>query len=170
MFSRVTTLGSLKTSVSHLEFENGQLKRELAKVQTENREIEDRLVQEEHSNDDLKSRLDDARNLLTRRGYDPDGASAASRLEGGPGDSSPTPTLPAGQSSKKRRKPPVARIPGMIDTDPPADSKNEKSDNLFDEPTNPGRDVFGPQGRNDDLERWLPIAQAPSAPTPKQVR
>src|SRR5436190_18235913 len=70
-----TTLGTLKTSVSHLEYENEQLRREVAQLKTENREIEDRLVQEEAANDELTSRLDDARNVISRRGDDPGGSS-----------------------------------------------------------------------------------------------
>jgi hypothetical protein len=161
--SRGTTLGTLKTSVSHLEFENAKLKREVAKLQSENREFEDRLVQEAQDNDDLKSRLDDARNLLSQRGYDP-GVGAGS------GDRSPTPTLPAGQSSRKRRKPPVAQIPGRIDVDPPSDSKRNGNDNLFNESTGPSIDPFGPQSQREDVERWLPVAQGLGESFPKRVR
>src|SRR5437016_4248954 len=58
------TVGQLKTSLSHLEYENAQLKRAVAKLQQESRTMEDRLVQEEIDNGDLTARLDDARNLL----------------------------------------------------------------------------------------------------------
>ena len=161
--SKGTSLGTLKTSLSHLEYENAQLKRELAKVQSENREFEDRLVQEEQDNDDLKSRLDDARNLLSQRGYDLGGAS-------GSGGRSPTPTLPAGQSTRKQRKPPVARIPGLIDADPPSDSKKSRNDDIFNEPATPSSDPFGPQGQREDVERWLPVAQGVGEALPKKVR
>ena len=53
-------MGQLKTSLSHLEYENAQLKRDVAKLQQENRAMEDRLVQEEQDNGDLTARLDDA--------------------------------------------------------------------------------------------------------------
>ncbi len=161
--SRGTTLGTLKTSISHLEYENAHLKRELAKIQSESREFEDRLVQEEQDNDDLKSRLDDARNLLSQRGYDLGGGSGSS-------DRPPTPTLPAGQSSRKRRKPPVAQIPGRIDVDPPSDSKKNANDDLFNDPASPALDPFGPQSQREDLERWLPVAQGPVESAPKTVR
>ena len=66
------TSGQLKTSLSHLEYENQQLKRSVAKLEQENRAMEDRLVQEQIDNGDLTARLDDARNLLRDRGLDPD--------------------------------------------------------------------------------------------------
>src|SRR4051794_40032149 len=69
-FPRRTSFGTLKTSLSHLEFENEQLRKEVAKLKTDTREIEDRLVQEESDNGDLKARLDDARHLLGQKGYD----------------------------------------------------------------------------------------------------
>ncbi len=39
------TVGQLKTSLSHLEYENAQMKRDMAKLKQENRAMEDRLVQ-----------------------------------------------------------------------------------------------------------------------------
>ena len=62
------TIGQMKTSLSHLEYENVELKKSVAKLQQENRSIEDRLVQEQIDNGDLTARLDDARNLLGDRG------------------------------------------------------------------------------------------------------
>ena len=41
------TVGQLKTSLSHLEYENEQLKKKTAKLERENRSMEDRLVQEQ---------------------------------------------------------------------------------------------------------------------------
>ena len=55
------TVGQLKTSLSHIEFENEQLKKSVAKLERENRSMEDRLVQEQIHNGDLAARLDDAR-------------------------------------------------------------------------------------------------------------
>ena len=65
------TVGQLKTSVSHLEYENGRLKRDMAKLQQENRVMEDRLVQEQLDNGDLTAQLDNARNLVSDRGLEP---------------------------------------------------------------------------------------------------
>src|ERR1700733_10958963 len=66
------TVGQMKTSLSHLEFENVELKRSMAKLQQENRSMEDRLRQEQIDNGDLTARLDDARNLLRDRGIESD--------------------------------------------------------------------------------------------------
>src|SRR5690348_418427 len=67
-FPRRTSMGTLKTSLSHLEYENQQLRREVAQLKTDTRDIEDRLVQEEAHNGELKATLDDARHLLSQRG------------------------------------------------------------------------------------------------------
>jgi hypothetical protein len=116
------TVGQLKTSVSHLEYENAQLKRDLAKLQQENRSMEDRLVQEQLDNGELTARLDNARNLIRDRGLDPEGGTRLGRQgAGGSGEYGFGPrTLPAGRAAPKRRKPPVARIPGQIEPAPPS--------------------------------------------------
>lgn len=159
-----SSFGTLKTSVSHLEHENEQLRKEVAKLRTDNREIEDRLVQEEADNGDLRARLDDARHLLGQKGYDVGTESASSRAMNGPGDSSGgATTLPAGQSSRRRRKAPFTQIPGRIEVAPPADPADD--DPLFNPPKPAPRDEFGPQGRRDDKDLWLPIAQGTSSPT-----
>ena len=51
----------MKTTISHLQFENEQLKTEVAKLKEESRSFEDRLVQEQVHNGDLAARLDDWR-------------------------------------------------------------------------------------------------------------
>ena len=94
------SVGQMKTSLAHLEFENAQMKRDLAKVRRENREIEDRLVQQEQDNGELAARLDDARNLLRDRGLDPAERSASAR------DGSRRPPKTVGAS---RRSPPPSR-------------------------------------------------------------
>ena len=119
------SVGQLKTSLSHLEYENSQLKRSVAKLEQENRTIEERLVKEQLDNGELIARLDDARNLLRGRGKDqselagtrPDERRSASEESSGPR------TLPAGRATPKRRKLPVARIPGQIDPAKPRDSE-----------------------------------------------
>jgi hypothetical protein len=162
-FPRRTSMGTLKTSLSHLEFENEQLRKEVAKLKTDTREIEDRLVQEETDNGDLKARLDDARHLLSQKGIDlgdDASGSAASNRQDGPAD--PPTTLPAGQSSRKRRKAPFTQIPGRIEMAPPSDPAD---DDPFVAPKAGARDEFGPQSMRGDAEVWLPIAQGTSAPT-----
>jgi hypothetical protein len=162
------TVGQMKTSLAHLEFENAQMKRDLAKIRRENREIEDRLVQQEQDNGELAARLDDARNLLRDRGLDPAERAASSRDGSDAGGG--VKALPAGQSSRKRRKPPVARIPGQFA--PAVPDRGQAGDEEGLGPpqpvTSPGTDA-DPTGLrvDDDLDhhtyydgplRWAPIA------------
>jgi hypothetical protein len=111
------TASQLKTSLSHLEYENAQLSRNVAKLQRENRAMEDRLAREEIDNGELTARLDDARNLLRDRGVDPDDRvrSRPDELRDSSGEGSGARTLPAAQPARRRRKPPVARIPGQVE-------------------------------------------------------
>jgi hypothetical protein len=111
------TMGQMKTSLSHLEYENEQLKRTTAKLQRENRSLEDRLVQEQMDNGDLTARLDDARHLLRDRGLDSDvrvGSHRSGESVGGRaavGDDVDRATAPDGTRSR-RRKTPFAQISG----------------------------------------------------------
>jgi len=155
MFAQRTKVGTLKTSVSHLEFENQQLRRETAQLKAENRQIEDQLVLEKTQNDELLSRLDDARNVISRRGED--SSSGAPKA------------LPAGRSNRTRRKPPFAQIPGRIDTLPPADPADAPSDDPFDSSSSRRPDEFGDQGRLEDRDRWLPVARGTDT-SPSKVR
>jgi len=155
-FPRRTTVGTLKSSLSQLEFENDKLRREVAQLKTDSRDIEDRLVQEETENGTLKAKLDDARHLLSERGHNfgDDGGSSLSRN----GDRSDSPnTIPAGQSTRKRRKPPAIQIPGRMEVVDPADDEHVIA------PSRRSRNDLGSQSRLfSDNERWLPIAQGSS--------
>jgi hypothetical protein len=165
------TVGQLKTSLSHLEFENEQLKRQVAKLDQESRGLEDRLVQEQVDNGDLAARLDDARNLLRDRGVDADTrlgshrSDAKSRGDSAGDDDEPgARTLPAAQSSRKRRKPPFARIPGRVE-DLPRSQDDDATDSA-----QGGRSSQSDRRRSrfgDDLDHhasrtsprpWLPVA------------
>jgi len=166
------TVGQLKTSLSHLEYENQQLKRSVAKLEQENRSVEDRLVQEQIDNGDLAARLDDARNLLSDRGIDPDVRVGSRR--GGDGvrgssavdDGSAPRTLPTGQRARQRRKPPFAHISGPVNTIPPIDDDNDdgrdpKADRAgrrFDDDLDHHSFYTGPLG-------WLPVAEGTGAGT-----
>ncbi len=165
--SHRTSVGSLKASVSHLEFENDQLRRKVAQIESDNREIEQRLTQEETENGDLIARLNDARNLLKTKGYDvADGDRPAAR----PRDewpSEPATTLPAGRSNRKPRKPPFARIPGRIDAVPADEAPDPIGGEPLEPPSAHPRDDLGPQSRLDDPDRWLPVAQDPATPKAK---
>jgi hypothetical protein len=157
ILSQRTSVGSLKTSVAHLEFENQQLRREASSLKDENRDLENRLVQEEAANGDLTARLDDARTLLGRRGLDGDS------LE--PSGASARNTIPAGESSRKRRKTPFAQIPGRIDpippagTDPTPAADDDGYGRSWGKPAGPTRDDIGPTSQTDRSTLWLPIAR-----------
>jgi hypothetical protein len=123
------SVGQLKTSLSHLEYENEQLKKTTAKLQRENRSMEDRLVQEQTENGDLTARLDDARNLLRDRGLDAEirvGSHRGGETLGGPateGEGGERANVPTGTRSRKRRTP-FAQISGGIEPASPNESKD----------------------------------------------
>jgi hypothetical protein len=163
----------MKTSLSHLEFENVELKRSVAKLQQENRSMEDRLVQEQIDNGDLTARLDDARNLLRDRGIESD-TRLGSRRPGGKGSSSSLDdddpsgrTVPASRAERQRRKPPFAQISGQVDPLPSANddgalkrksrakrsTKTDQSGVGFD-------DVLDHQSYNSGSLRWNPVARS----------
>jgi hypothetical protein len=150
LLSHQAALGTLKASVSHLEYENQQLRRQVTDLKAENRQIEDRLVQEESVNGELSARLDDARNLLSRRGL-----GTGDGLDADP--TTPGRALPAGRSNRKPRKPPFAQIPGRIDEVPPAD--DEGTDTRSFEPRSSWRADPGAQSSRNDPNLWLPIAR-----------
>jgi hypothetical protein len=154
ILSRYTTIGALKTSLSHLEFENQQLRSKVTSLESENRDIENRLVQEENLNGDLSARLDDARNAMAGHSADWGSASGDSSRNG-----SSSRALPAGRSNRTPRKPPFARIPGPGDSSPPEHGYDDE----FNRPSLPSSDAFGPQSLRDDGQ-WLPIARGTAAP------
>jgi hypothetical protein len=164
------TMGQMKTSLAHLEYENAQMKRDVAKLRRENRQMENRLVQQEQDNGELTARLDDARNLLRERGLEPDERTAAGRdgSQGDPDAAGRARTLPAGQSTRKRRKPPVARIPGQFSPAVPDGGQDEEEGTLGPPQAAPGAGADQTGLRFDDnLDhhtyytgpmRWSPIA------------
>jgi hypothetical protein len=168
------TVGQLKTSLSHLEYENEQLKKRTAKLETESRSMENRLVQEQINNGDLTARLDDARNLLRDRGVEPDvklGSRRRSDENDLSADDDRTPartTLPAGRSTRPRRKAPFAQISsGPDNTQAPADDGGDSaagSRKSRDAKTNRSRrrsdDDLDHHSFQSDSLRWLPVADA----------
>jgi hypothetical protein len=151
--------GQLKTTLSHLEYENEQLKRSVAKLERENRSIEDRLVQEQLDNGELTAKLDDVRNLARERGLDSDARVGSHRDDDGT-----TPrTLPAGRPARKGRKPPFAVIPGQVEIFPPVQdddnaskprsARDAKSSDRSDQEDDLNRHSY----RSGAL-RWLPVA------------
>jgi hypothetical protein len=155
LLSGRASVGTLKASVSHLEFENHQLRRQVAGLEADNRKIEQSLVQERSANGELSARLDDARALLGQRGVGADEGSAAAS------GSSIRSTMPAGNSTRKRRKPPFAQIPGHLDVPAPDDQDPEEG-------PEPGREDLGPQSRLDGPRPWLPVAGDLTAPAPSR--
>jgi hypothetical protein len=163
------TVGQLKTSLSHLELENEQLKHSVARLKQENRSIEDRLVQEQIDNGDLAARLDDARNLLSDRGLDPELRVGSRRgsdgLGGSPADDLSKPrTLRAGQRARPRRKPPFARITGSINTIPSVDDDGKGRQGSDGDNSDAGRSGARLDGKLDHHSffsgslGWLPVA------------
>src|SRR5947209_18443807 len=71
--SRGTTLGSLKASVSQLEFDNERLRKEVAELKADNARLDTQLAQEREANGEVTARLDDAKDLLRRQGADAQG-------------------------------------------------------------------------------------------------
>jgi hypothetical protein len=154
--SHFNAVGSLKANVSQLEFQNESLKKSLAESESKNRELGDKLVQEESARDALASKYDDARTALRKNGLDfGDDSQTAER-----DDSSGARTLPAGRSSRTKRKPPFAQIPGRIETLNPSDSFEEDPDAEFEKPRKSQRLDLGPQSRTDTDGQWLPVARS----------
>jgi hypothetical protein len=171
------TVGQLKSSLSHLEFENEQLKKRTAKLERENRSMEDRLVQEQIDNGDLTARLDDARNLLRDRGVDTDVRLGSRRRgEGDPGatddDESHARTLPTGRASRPRRKTPFAQISGPVnlppatqDDDHPAVDSRKNRDTRTNRSTDQLDDTLDHHSFHSGPLQWLPVAGAPADST-----
>ncbi len=172
------TAGQMKTSLSHLQYENEQLKTEVARLKEESRSMEDRLVQEQIHNGDLTARLDDARNILRDRGLDTEtrvGARTKGKRNTDPEDEIAQPrTLPAGRTSKKPRKPPAASIPGDLDLPTASDEPEPQTGTIsFKAPGSTSRrsafseDSTRSVSEDDDL-RWQPVANAADPQAPRR--
>ncbi|QEH36807.1 hypothetical protein OJF2_53920 [Aquisphaera giovannonii] len=171
----------MKTSLSHVQYENEKLRSELAKVKEENRGLDDQLVQERLHNGDLAARLDDARNLLRDRGID-GGSKLSARSEGRGSGDDPDGSLsgpvarPAGRKTVKKRKPPAASISGDLDDLPTASDRDDTSGGTIslNDPTplrteTPIRSRSGDRGGvadeadDEDKIQWHPVASSPEA-------
>ena len=167
------TVGQMKTSLSHLEYENVELKKSVAKLQQQNRSMEDRLVQEQIDNGDLTARLDDARNLLRNRGIEPDVRLGSRRPVGNDTgsareeDDASARSLPASRADRPRRKAPFAQISGQVDAIPPADdddsgSKRKSRARRFESRSIESGfdDVLDRHSYHPGPSRWNPVARA----------
>ncbi|WP_165072514.1 hypothetical protein [Paludisphaera rhizosphaerae] len=154
--------GQLKSSLSHLEYENDQLKTQVARLKEENRTFEERLVQEQLHNGEITAKLDNARNLL-RDGGNPD-SDLDAPLAGAR-------TLPAGRSSSTRRKAPAAQISQVKESDeiPPIRiddaPRGSRSSSTRSKTARPQDDSLG---FNEDDLRWTPIARDDKSAAPKR--
>lgn len=158
LLSKGTNVGTLKTSLSHMEYENSQLRREVASLKSELRQTEDRLVQEESANGELSARLDNATAMLKRRGLDGSELADTGPVDSGSGlglgSDRPRTTRPAGRPGKKVRKPPSAQIPGRLEVLSPPGGE----DTTWNDPESPIQ--------RDRPVVWLPVAGGVTDSTP----
>ncbi len=165
-------MGQLKTSLSHLEYENQQLKKSTAKLERENRSMEDRLVQEQLATGDLTARLDDARNLLRERGIDADvrvGSHRGSESLGSSSnenESAERTILPDGSRSRRRRTP-FAQISGDGESVAPIQVREPEENGQSEQPRTrtrrPARQLDGESGQQSYQKvprSWLPVADS----------
>jgi hypothetical protein len=142
-------VGSLKTVISRLEFENEKLRREVADAQTERARIAERLNQEEAANTDLTAQLDRLRDPVGN------GTEMADH---------PSPRTTPANGPSKGRKAPFARIPGGVEQTPALDVQARPADELPPPRRRKTSDANGPESRrkdDPDDSRWLPVARDP---------
>ncbi len=159
--SRQTMVGSLKTSVSQLEYDNENLRKQVGELKADNRRIENDLVQERDANGEVTAQLDDAKDLIRRQGGDVTALGAPTKSTAFDDDGVPPPVSspPARRTRNSGRKPPSASIPRgepvapFGSADPDADPG----------PAPRARDL-GPRGSRDVDDRWLPVARGMGTP------
>jgi hypothetical protein len=149
--SRQTMMGSLKASVSQLEFENEKLRKDVAELKAENAKLDSELAREIDVNGEITARLDDAKAMIRRQGGNAQALGSPSRNY--EDDEVPPPvTTPKSRTTRGGRKPPAAQIPQTSDPIPFGSS----SDGLGYQPSaQPSRDL----GSDDTDDRWLPVAR-----------
>jgi hypothetical protein len=153
--SRQTSMGTLKASVSQLEFENEKLRKEMGELKADNSRLDNQLVQEREANGEIAARLDDAKDLIRRQGGS---AQALGGSSSNAEDDIPPPvSTPKSRRIKTNRPPPAVRIPS------PEFEPNNEDVGFAPAARKPPRDI-GPDAPDDD--RWLPIARG----LPSQVR
>lgn len=164
-----TTVGQLKTSLSRVEFENSELEKKVAKLERDNRAMEDRLVQEQLDNGQITARLDDARNLLRERGVDLDtrmsSRKAGAEATEGESGSAGFRTLPAGQSSRRRKKTPFARIPGPGEPAASDDDASTSGDDSAGERTSSRLNDLDRRSYHGNPSRWARTTDVSDDPT-----
>ena len=147
--SRQTTMGSLKASVSQLEFENEKLRKEVGELKADNSRLDNQLVQEREANGEIAARLDDAKDLLRRQGVN---AQAMGGSSNNFEDDVPPPVAtPKPRRIKNNRPPPPASIRA------PESGRNDDDLSLLAPTRTTPRDI-GPTELGDD-DNWLPVAR-----------
>lgn len=147
--SRHIMMGSLKTSVSQLEYQNDELQRQVAALKAENRRFEDRLVQERAENEALANQLDGAKGRLGENTGD---IRTGSRSRSSSVDDADEPPPSQVRRSKSRRQPPAVAIPGRIEP-----SRVDPGDDDVSSVLPPAKSRLASRRTIDD--RWLPVAR-----------
>ncbi len=155
------TVGSLKASVSQLEYSNENLRKQVASMQTNATRADNELVQARDARDEMAARLDDAKTALRNNGGDvtalsPSSSGSSSRTSNSSSDDEiPPPARSPVRRSRSTRKPPAAQIPQIFDK---ARSTLDDAD-------------AGPQATNyTDDGRWLPVAHGRSRGSSVELR
>ena len=150
--TRHTRVGTLKASVSQLEFDNEKLRREVGELKADNSRLDTLLTQEQDANGEITARLDDAKDLLRRQGGDVQALGIPPRTFEDDGIPPPASNPPV-RRSKGGRKPPAAQIRRVEPSpfDPPEGRGFDSTS------TDQDRDL-GPIDRGGD-DRWLPVAR-----------
>ena len=152
--ARQNTIGSLKTSVSQLEYDNINLRKQLADLRTETTRAENKLVQAE---DEIQRRESSVAAISRSSSY----STPSSTIYDS--DDIPPPVQSPVHRSRGGRKPPAAQLPRIIDR--PADPGAGQI--IHDQ----GTYDPGPQAsRWVDDSRWLPVARGNSRGFPAEVR
>ncbi len=153
--SRQTTMGSLKASVSQLEFENEKLRKDLGELKADNTRLDNQLAQESAANGELTARLDDAKDLIRSQGGDT--KALAGPWKDAEDDVPPPASTPKARRTRGNRTSPAVSIPSP-ETPPLGDDVSLRI------PRQSPRDL----GDSDDSDdnQWLPVARGlPSAVT-----
>ena len=154
--ARQNTVGSLKTSVSQLQYDNINLRKQLADIRSEATRAESKLVQAE----DEIQRRDGGVASITRS------SSKYANSDTGPvsaDDDIPPPVQSPVHRSRGGRKPPAAQIPRII----PRAADPGPGQIIHDQ----GTYDLGPQAsRFIDDSRWLPVARGNSRGGSVEVR
>jgi hypothetical protein len=158
--TRQTTIGSLKASVSQLEFENEKLRKDVGEMKAENSRLDNQLVQEREANGELSARLDDAKDLLRRQSSNSNAQAMGGSSSNFEDDIPPPVATPKARRVRTNRQPPAASIR-------PPESVPNSDDLSLQIPRRTPPDI-GPSDRNDD-DVWLPVARGlPSAVQTRQ--